>query len=569
MRGGLKTTFFLWSFLMVLLTAASTSFLFYRTALEALDELLEKRLAEQGKLMRSFLDQRTRESRRMFQKKLVARMDIDGDGRISARERRLFERRRPRLAARLEKLDALMGEPSHTLIQHGITGEKGVPRLLKRWASRLLERIAFLQDFSGLHSVSLVMFESPSKPHVLFTVRHEEENYEGNAEYMEHLLAGSLRASEANRGERFLTLHPPDAPALKALLLPLDTHGDHRKLALLLACAPDYMAVVERYKSYMWKLPLMALLPGLLLCWILSSVVTRPLRELMNGMRHISEGGRDAIIPSERSDEIGDVARTFLATIRKLDEQRLKREETLRESAAAMARLAGMVAHEVKNPLAGMRLQLDLAKRRLSRDERREVGACLERVSGEIDELDRFVRNVMRLGSIHSNLQGRFEIREALGSLTHDERVEIIAPDSPIMVRGDREAIARVFVNLAGNAFEAGAGSVVVEIREEESSSEVVVRVGDDGPGIAAEHADEIWRPSFTTKEGGGGLGLFIAKSIVEAHDGSIELARRGGEAGRGGAVFEVRLPLADSGGREESPHDREEEEHDDESAHR
>ena len=115
-------------------------------------------------------------------------------------------------------------------------------------------------------------------------------------------------------------------------------------------------------------------------------------------------------------------------------------------------------------------------------------------------------------------------------------------------VEGDSRALNQVFLNLLKNAAEAldgRGGSVCVRAREEKG--EIVVRVQDDGPGIAADLRSRLFEPFFSTKESGKGtgLGLAISRRIVMDHGGSIELVSPVGS----GAIFEVRLPIQDPTG--------------------
>ena len=117
-------------------------------------------------------------------------------------------------------------------------------------------------------------------------------------------------------------------------------------------------------------------------------------------------------------------------------------------------------------------------------------------------------------------------------------------------VNGVRGELRQVFSNLITNAIEAvkQGGTIWLGAQSAGSGKEqsIEITIADDGGGIAAEHVDQIFEPFFTTKAGTGtGLGLWVAKEIIERHRGSISLHQTNGKDGQGGATFKIRLPGA------------------------
>ena len=109
------------------------------------------------------------------------------------------------------------------------------------------------------------------------------------------------------------------------------------------------------------------------------------------------------------------------------------------------------------------------------------------------------------------------------------------------MVRGDRQALASALCNLIENAWQVGGPAVEVALVARESAGEAVeIVVEDNGPGVNPEQRERIFEPFFTARSGGTGLGLPLARSVAEAHQGSLRLEHRRG----GGARFVLCLPL-------------------------
>jgi len=242
--------------------------------------------------------------------------------------------------------------------------------------------------------------------------------------------------------------------------------------------------------------------------------------------------------------------------------EQLEERERLRDRLAALGEMAAAIAHEVKNPLAGIEVMAGLLKRQLP--DSADAHAILNDIIKDakmanaiVLEVLEFVRPIrlqverVSLGEILHNAITMAESKVARGAVVVSTS---LADDVPEM-RGDQYQLRQLFTNLVTNAFEALGGKGHVWIAGERisldddgglgvdghASSAVVVTVEDDGPGLPGELVDRIFSPFFTTKPQGSGLGLAIVRKIVDAHDGRIDVAPRGG----GGTVFRVTLPLA------------------------
>ena len=239
--------------------------------------------------------------------------------------------------------------------------------------------------------------------------------------------------------------------------------------------------------------------------------------------------------------------------------EQLEERERLRDRLAALGEMAAAIAHEVKNPLAGIEVMAGLLKRQLT--DSQDAQTILSDIIKEakmanaivLEVLD-FVRPI-RLQVEHIALAD--VIRDAIGMAeSHvprgDVTVAVSLPADLAAIQGDPHQLRQLFTNLLTNAFEAltGRGSVAIkalQLAEEDSSAaeghtgpSIQVDVIDDGPGVPAEVMDRIFSPFFTTKPQGSGLGLAIVRKIVDAHDGRIDVSGRAS----GGTHFRVTLPV-------------------------
>jgi signal transduction histidine kinase len=241
--------------------------------------------------------------------------------------------------------------------------------------------------------------------------------------------------------------------------------------------------------------------------------------------------------------------------------EQLEERERLRDRLAALGEMAAAIAHEVKNPLAGIEVMAGLLKRQLadSEDAQSILGDIIKEAkmaNAIVLEVLDFVRPI-RLQVERISVSDA--IRDAVSMAeSHVPRgnvdVSVDFAEQLPAIQGDPHQLRQIFTNLLTNAFEAlgGEGRVTIlasTLNEdgpaggEPQGPMVQVDVTDSGPGMPADVVDKIFSPFFTTKPQGSGLGLAIVRKIVDAHDGRIDV--RVLEAG--GTRFRVTLPVTGS----------------------
>ena len=242
-------------------------------------------------------------------------------------------------------------------------------------------------------------------------------------------------------------------------------------------------------------------------------------------------------------DELGKpyqyVAIRYDITERKQAQQALVDQASL----ARLGEMAAVVAHEVRNPLAGLRGALQILSQRL-KDERAERGIILEMIK-RLDVLNDRVNDMLRYAKPRTPELSRVSLRPLLNATAELARrdqamsaLEIaIEGDSPAAF-GDAEMLREVFLNLILNAGQAMEGRGVVRILLEGGSS-AVVRVVDTGPGMSDELRERVFDPFVTTKSAGTGLGLAIVRRLLELQGASVEVE----STSPGGTTMRVVLP--------------------------
>jgi PAS domain S-box-containing protein len=227
-------------------------------------------------------------------------------------------------------------------------------------------------------------------------------------------------------------------------------------------------------------------------------------------------------------------------TARKNAEAQLREQSAL----AKLGQLAAMVAHEVRNPLAGLRASLQVMDRRVSEPRDRSViAAMIQRIDG----LNEKIEDLLLYARPKPPRRQAVDIKPLMRDVAATAQANTGRTNSPIPISGDDvkasadpDMLRAALLNIMLNACQA-AGNKEVDVRVAADNGICRIAVLDRGPGIPPEVRDRIFEPFFTTRVNGTGLGLAIVKRMVELQEGTVMLADRSD----GGTIAEVTIPLA------------------------
>jgi signal transduction histidine kinase len=284
--------------------------------------------------------------------------------------------------------------------------------------------------------------------------------------------------------------------------------------------------------------------------------IARPVRRLVAATVRVSRGDFFHQIPVESRDEIGDLARSFNEMSAQLQLARHQMEEANKrlvqaEKLASIGRLAATIAHEIRNPLTSVKLNIQKVSLAdsLEENEREHL-----KISQEgIGHIERFIKDLLNFTRASDLNLNRFSMEQIV-----EESIKLLrdtCPEKSITLERDYEPglpevladgdkLRQVLSNILRNAYEAvgpeGRVRVSLAAADRDGDPFIRVTVSDTGPGVPDKDCENIFEPFFTTKAAGVGLGLSNARKILEQHGGTIRVVRAPGI----GASFEILLPV-------------------------
>lgn len=308
-----------------------------------------------------------------------------------------------------------------------------------------------------------------------------------------------------------------------------------------------------------------ALLASLLITAIAGNWLLIPLRRIELMIDRIVQGS------FHRGEQSGEVAKEFAAVESKLNllgekysgvrreasekqhsmEQLLERMESQLDVAsrlAAISRISGGVAHEIKNPLNAISLHLDLLRARLD-GEAEELTSEIDILSKEVRRLDRVVKTFLDFSRpvdvrlVEVDLAAL--VREVADLMTPQARLARIglyfyaAQGEILQIRGDADMLKQAVLNLVTNALDAMKDGGELHMSVARNGESIVLEVADNGPGIPPELRQKVFQLYFTTKPKGSGIGLAMTYRAVQLHNGTIDFFSEDGQ----GTTFRLEFP--------------------------
>ena len=287
-----------------------------------------------------------------------------------------------------------------------------------------------------------------------------------------------------------------------------------------------------------------ALVVSALTSWWLAEHLTAPIRRIQAGARALASESLDVRVSAgleERKDELAVLARDFDAMA-----------DQLRANRGATTQLLRDISHELRSPLARMRVALGLARQPPA-----DLSRQLDRLEREIERLDAMISQVLKLAHLHGTdalqQRERFDLGEVIEELVRDANFEGAVKNCRIDLQGmtesalfgSRELLRSAIENVLRNAVRYSPNDTAVQMTVSKSDGGLEMLIRDHGPGVPAAELERIFEPFYRVAEsrdrdsGGEGIGLAITSQVMKAHGGSAQAVN----APNGGLEVRLRLP--------------------------
>jgi signal transduction histidine kinase len=378
---------------------------------------------------------------------------------------------------------------------------------------------------------------------------------------------------------------PPTTPASTQRPQSYYRDPNHARYLLTVASIPGtpwqmaidipFASVMAPVVSFVWKMAMIAavaLALGLVAAWFLSRGLTRPIVELTAAADAIAAGDLAMRVHIDRRDEIGRLGVAFGTMAGEVRSARIDLEHKVeertrdlndalkklndaqeslvrREKLAMLGQLASGVGHELRNPLGVMTNAVYYLKTVLAKSPQ-NVLEYLEILQQQVTLSEKIVGDLLDFARSKApqrqpaSLEAIAQTQLARLGTTNGVRIKMEFPPSLAPVLVDQTQVGQIIFKLLTNAMQAIDGTGSIAVHAESAADRVYVDVRDTGSGVAAENAEKIFEPLFTTKARGIGLGLAVSRTLARANGGELELK----PPGAGGAVFRLTLPTAPQG---------------------
>lgn len=338
-------------------------------------------------------------------------------------------------------------------------------------------------------------------------------------------------------------------------------HGSIVKINGILAVDVSMAHIREQIGDFSKNMLLsglgVAALLSVALALFLTRYVTNPIQDLITAMERAEQGFK-ARVTVKSADDIGRLGEAFNELIAKLEQAHKQIEQchfeqmTRADRLASIGELAAGIAHEIKNPLAGIAGVIQVFKNELPVGDHKKI--VLEEVLSQVERIDKAVRNLLSfarppepnmtlvdINDLVNRLLDFLSPQFAKYSITAERR---LAPELPWLTL-DPDLFQQALINIALNAVQAMplGGKFSVETKStkpsENNPGSVEMTFNDTGKGIPLENRSRIFNPFFTTRQQGTGLGLSITQRIIKQHNGEIHFTSVPGE----GSTFKITFP--------------------------
>src|SRR3984893_6685973 len=322
-------------------------------------------------------------------------------------------------------------------------------------------------------------------------------------------------------------------------LIPVEVEDHLLGYVQVVADFADFARPLKEHRIHLLTVALAIFAIGLVFASVLAERHVNPIHAVASAAQNIAARGLEPVPEAHRRDEIGLLTRSFNDMVGQLRRAREREHELNRlERFTALGQLAGGLAHEIKNPLNFISLALDQLRMRYAPQQPNDREAFLHQLGIMKDEMRRLaglVQSFLHYGKPIEIFPAPTDVLHLVDEVValseskmKSQGIELIEEcnePAPIL-KVDAEKLRTCFINVVANAIQAmpEGGKMRIAFRRVDADGSMTISFSDTGAGIEAGVAGHVFEPFFTTKRDGIGLGLFLSKTIVETHGGTIDI---------------------------------------------
>ena len=305
---------------------------------------------------------------------------------------------------------------------------------------------------------------------------------------------------------------------------------------------PDYdfstnSIEIKKFYRTLIELYIALLIGASVLAFFLSRNITGSLRLIGDKMKNVSFNKKNEKIAWKNKDEIGELVNRYNTMVDELEESANLLAESERET--AWREMAKQVAHEIKNPLTPMKLNVQFLEQSLKQDDpefKDKMARFSQKMVTQIDALTEIANEFSSFAKMPSTSLSKTDLKtvveDAVGTFNNEIKLVFDANTiTSALIKADEHQLIRVFNNLFKNSAQSipedRIGVIQVYLNQDEDN--YLIEVKDNGKGIDPSQYENIFTPNFTTKSSGSGLGLAIVKNIIKNHTGKISFESKVG----------------------------------------
>ena len=337
-------------------------------------------------------------------------------------------------------------------------------------------------------------------------------------------------------GHEFISLFLNDNRAFAYLDIEYHAH-DHSSDNIL-----DFLSTILNAYIFLF------LIAGAIAITIANSI-TQPLTKLAEKLKRFKLGKTNELLEWKSNDEIGTLIDEYNNLTQELEDSVSLLAKTERD--IAWREMAKQVAHEIKNPLTPMKLNIQYLER-TTKESPERAHEMIQRISSslieQIDNLSQIASEFSNFATMPLATNEKISLNEIVETIhdlfrkRDDMDINMIEPIDDLYIFADKNHLIRIFNNLLKNAIQAipddRRGKIEIELKRQ--GNDAIIRISDNGTGIPDEMKDKVFTPNFTTKSSGTGLGLAIAANMIDSFNGRIYFETYNGK----GTDFFVSVPL-------------------------